>query len=135
MKIHFYNQDREVVMSFSEFNLQTNEPDFHNFVLFKINVNYSFIQASIKTECLDIDFDKFFIDLRRLYNMEIKTVSFVQTIEKNIMINFNLTEFGHILVRVTIKKQIDSTRLQFEYGIDQSFLPELIEEISAVIEQ
>jgi hypothetical protein len=133
--INFYDGDRDIPMSFSEFKIQQNKPDFHDFILFQIDVKHSFIQASISTECLDIDFINFLIDLQKLYRMEVKTISFVQTIEKNIEINFNLTELGHILVRTTLQKQIDSTILQFVYGIDQSFLPELIDEIETVIKE
>lgn len=133
--IHFYNRDSEVEMFFSEFQVQKNKPDFNDFVLFQIDVKHSFVNASINTECLDIDFINFVIDLRKLYRMEVKTISFVQTIEKNIEINFNLTELGHILVSVIIQKQIDSTILKFEYGIDQSFLPELIDEIETIIKE
>lgn len=133
--IKFYNRDRQLEMSFSEFQIQKNKPDFNDFVLFQIDVKHSFIQASIKTECLDIDFVNFVINLRKLYRMEVKTISFVQTVEKNIEINFNLTELGHILVHVTIQKTIDNTILEFEYGVDQSFLPELIEEIETMIKE
>ena len=132
-RINFYNKDRELEMSFSAFKFEINEPNFPNYILFQIDVKHSFIQASIKTECLDIDFKNLLMDLQKLYNFEIKTISFVQTIEKNITINFNLIKFGQILVHVTIQKQIDSTILQFEYGIDQSFLPELISEIEEVL--
>ena len=133
--IHFYDRDRQLEMSFSEFQVQKNKPDFNDFVLFKIDIKHSFVNASINTECLDIDFINFVINLRKLYRMEVKTVSFVQTIEKNIEINFNLTEFGQILVRVIIQGQIDSTILKFEYGIDQSFLPELIDEIETILKE
>jgi len=134
MKIHFYNGYRQLEMFFSEFKIKKNE-SFSDFFSFKINVSHSFIQASINTECLDIDFVNFLIDLQKLYKMEVKTISFVQTIEKNIEMNFNLNDIGGIFVRVTIQKQIDSTILQFVYGIDQSFLPELIDEIETVIKE
>jgi hypothetical protein len=133
MKVHFYNGYRQPEMMFSEFKFQINEPDIPNFVSFQIDIKHSFIQTSINTECLEIDFKNFFIDLQKLYRMEVKTISFVQTIEKNIEINFSLNDVGHIFVRVIIHKQIDSIMLQFEYGIDQSFLPELIGEISTVL--
>ena len=133
--INFYNRDRQLEMFFSEFQVQKNKPDFNDFVLFQIDVKHSFVNASINTECLDIDFINFVIDLRKLYRMEVKTVSFVQTIEKNIEINFNLTEFGQILVRVIIQGQIDSTILEFVYWTDQSFLPELIDEIETMIKE
>ena len=133
--IHFYNGDRELEMSFSDFQVQMNKPDFNDFVLFQIDIKHSFVNASINSECLDIDFTKFLIDLRKLHKMEIKNVSFVQTIEKNIEIIFNLNELGQILVRVIIQKQIENIILKFAYGTDQSFLPELVDEIETMIKE
>ena len=131
--IHFYDKQHQTIMSFSKFNYQINEPDFHNFILFQIDVNYSFFQASINTECLDIDLKNFLIALQKLYNLEIEKISFIQTIEKNIEMHFKLTKFGHIEILTQLRNHIDKSILQFEYEIDQSFLPELIEEIQTVI--
>ena len=133
--LHFYNGDRQLEIVFSKFQVQKNKPDFNDFVSFQINVKHSFVSTSINTECLDIDLVNFVIDLRKLYKMEVKTVSFVQTIEKNIEITFNLNELGQILVRVIIRKQIDNITVVFEYGTDQSFLPELINEIEIIINE
>ncbi len=133
--LHFYNGDRQLEIVFSKFQVQKNKPDFNDFILFQIGIKHSFINTSINTECLDIDLVNFVIDLRKLYKMEVKTVSFVQTIEKNIEITFNLNELGQLLVSVIIRKQIDNITVVFEYGTDQSFLPELIKEIEIIINE
>lgn len=133
--LHFYNGDRQLEIVFSKFQVQKNKPDFNDFILFQIGIKHSFINTSINTECLDIDLVNFVIDLRKLYKMEVKTVSFVQTIEKNIEITFNLNELGQLLVSVIIRKQIDNITVVFEYGTDQSFLPELINEIEIIINE
>lgn len=70
--------------------------------------------------------------------MEVRTASFVQTIERNIELTFKLSEQGKIQVYVMImgaymKDYYDDLTLKFNYGIDQSFLPELIQEIETVI--
>ena len=67
--------------------------------------------------------------------MRVNKISFLQSIENNIQVDFNLNEIGGILVSVRIDDYINSTTLQFEYGIDQSFLPELIEEIETTLEE
>jgi len=133
--IHFYNGDKELEMSFSDFQVQKNKPDFNDFVLFQIEIKHSFVNVSINSECLDIDFTKFLIDLLKLHKMEVRTASFVQTIEKNIEITFNLNELGQILVSVIIQKQIENIILKFAYGTDQSFLPELVDEIETMIKE
>ena len=132
-KINFYNGDRTLIMSFSDFLFQKNMPDFDNFISFRINVKNNFVQASVETESLEDDFTSFILKLRDLYEMRVKQISFVQTIEKNITIDFKQKETKYIDVLVRIDHYIEEATLQFEYTIDQSFLPELIEEIETTL--
>jgi hypothetical protein len=130
-KINFYNGDRALIMSFSDFIFQK----FDNSISFQINVRNNFVQASVETESLEEDFTDFLAKLHDLYEMRVNKISFLQSIENNIQVDFNLNEIGGILVSVRIEDYINSTMLQFEYGIDQSFLPELIEEIETTLEE
>ncbi len=134
-KINFYNGDRTLKMSFSDFLFQKNMPNFDNFISFRINVKNSFVQASVETESLEEDFTNFILKLRDLYEMRVKQISFVQTIEKNIVIDFKQKESEYIDVLVRIDHYIEEATLQFEYEMDQSFLPELIEEIESVLDE
>lgn len=137
-EIHFYNGERKLEMLFSDFQVQKDAPEFHDFYSFQIDVKHLYVSASLRTECLDVDFVRFLEDLRKLYRMEVRTASFVQTIERNIELTFKLSEQGKIQVYVMImgaymKDYYDDITLKFKYGIDQSFLPELIQEIETVI--
>ncbi|MBR6063050.1 MAG: hypothetical protein IKP54_02655 [Bacteroidales bacterium] len=137
-EIHFYNSERKLEMLFSDFQVQKNAPEFHDFYSFQIDVKHCYVSASLRTECLDVDLVRFLEGLRKLYRMEVRTASFVQTIERNIELSFKLLEQGKIQVYVMImgaymKDYYDDITLKFNYGIDQSFLPELIQEIEAVI--
>ena len=134
-KVNFYTGDRKLIMFFSDFLFQKNMPDFDNFISFRINVNNNFVQASVEAESLEEDFTSFILKLRDLYEMRVKQISFVQTIEKNIMIDFKQKESEYIDVLVRIDHYIEEATLQFEYEIDQSFLPELIEEIETTLEE
>ena len=134
-KINFYNGDRTLKMSFSDFLFQKNMPNFDNFISFRINVKNSFVQASVETESLEDDFTNFILKLRDLYEMRVKQISFVQTIEKNIVIDFKQKESEYIDVLVRIDHYIEEATLQFEYEMDQSFLLELIEEIETTLEE
>ena len=134
-KINFYNGDRTLKMSFSDFLFQKNMPNFDNFISFRINVKNSFVQASVESESLEEDFTNLILKLRDLYEMRVKQISFVQTIEKNIVIDFKQKESEYIDVLVRIDHYIEEATLQFEYEMDQSFLPELIEEIETTLEE
>ena len=120
-------------MSFSNFTLQINEPNFPNFISFQIEIKYGCVLASMKTECLVVDFVNFLNHLQKMHKIGEKKISFIQTIEKNIEINLDLNEFGNIGIQVFFCNFVDNIILQFKYEIDQSFLPELIKEINAVI--
>ena len=137
-EIHFYNSERKLEILFSDFQVQKDAPEFHDFYSFQIDVKHCYVSASLRTECLDVDFVRFLEGLRKLYRMEVRTASFIQTIERNIELSFELIEQGKILVYVIImgaylKDYYDDITLKFKYGIDQSFLPELIQEIETVI--
>ena len=137
-EIHFYNSERKLEILFSDFQVQKDAPEFHDFYSFQIDVKHCYVSASLRTECLDVDLVRFLEGLRKLYRMEVRTASFIQTIERNIELSFELIEQGKILVYVIImgaylKDYYDDITLKFKYGIDQSFLPELIQEIETVI--
>ncbi|MDD3405618.1 MAG: hypothetical protein PHH23_05085 [Paludibacteraceae bacterium] len=136
--INFYNESRQEVMIFSNFSVQKNEPNFDNFVSFTVNVNYANFKGTIVTECLQADIENLFRDLQKMYNFKIQTILFIPNIEKQIGLKFNLLENGYIKVAVELLQNIFgnniyTAKLQFEYGINQSFLPELIGEFSTVL--
>lgn len=130
--VNFYNGDRALIMSFSEFSI---ERYISNFISFHVYVKNDIIQASVNTECTEEDFTNFLAKLHDLYEMREKKISFLQSIENNIQIDFNRNEMGSILVSVRIEDYINFTMLQLEYGTDQSFLPELIEEIETTLDE
>ena len=67
-KINFYNGDRTLIMSFSDFIFQK----FDNSISFQINVRNNFVQASVETESLEEDFTDFLAKLHDLYEMRVK---------------------------------------------------------------
>lgn len=71
-KINFYNGDRTLIMSFSDFIFQK----FDNSISFQINVRNNFVQASVETESLEEDFTDFLAKLHDLYEMRVKKSHF-----------------------------------------------------------
>ena len=128
-KINFYNKNREIIMLFSNFYLNKSLEDCLSFA---IDVNYSFIKAHYKIECYLVEFENFIFNLKKLYSRDLKIVYF-EPLERQITLKFNWVDFGNIVVEVKIHNQMDSAVIYFKYEIDQSFLPELIEEISIVL--
>ena len=105
-------------------------------ISFYADVSYTFYKASRKIEDYKAYFDQFLNELRMLYDAKTKIAQFVP-IERELEIYFKQMEYGHILTNIKLNyfnpdNMLQST-LSIQYEIDQSFLPELIKEINAVI--
>ena len=107
-------------------------------IKFFANVSYVFYKASRHIEDYKVFFESFLNELELLYDNKTKIAQFIP-IERQIEIYFKqCDEFGHIDVSIKLNYfDIDYTMyestLSINYKIDQSFLPELIEEISTVL--
>jgi hypothetical protein len=128
-KINFYSKNRAMIMLLSNFHLNKSSEDC---LSFSIDVNYSFIKAHYKVECYLVEIENLVFNLKKLYSKDLKTVYF-EPLERQITLKLNWIDFGNIIVEVQIHNQMDSAIIYFKYEIDQSFLPELIGEISTVL--
>ena len=77
-------------------------------------------------------------ELNLLYEGKIELAKFVP-IERELEIYFRQLDFGHILGTIKVNRfDIDDIMLEstliIQYKIDQSFLPELIQKFSAVLD-
>jgi hypothetical protein len=135
--VHFYNKNREVVMKLYDFSFDNK---YEQVVNFSVDISYVFYKASQNIEDYKVYFESFLQELKMLCDNE-RTVAQFIPIERQIEIYLKQSdEFGHIEVSIKLNHfdidyMIYESTLIINYGIDQSFLPELIEEISAVIEQ
>ena len=132
--IQFYNKNREVVMVLHDF-LIDNESETK--LSFFVDISFSFYKASREIKDYKVYFDKFLEELKMLYEDKIKTAQFIP-IQRELEIYFEKMNFGYILATIKMNYfNLDEVMLQstlsIQYNIDQSFLPELIDEINAVI--
>ncbi len=135
--IHFYDKNRKVVMELSNFSFD-NEQEQR--IKFSSNISYAFYKTSRNIEDYKVYFEKFLKELNLLYANKIKIAQFLP-IEKQIEIYFKQIEFGYIAVSIKLNyldfdnftHNMYESMLVINYEIDQSFLPELIKEISDVI--
>ena len=136
--IHFYDRDRKLVMELSNFSFDNEEEQK---IRFSSSISYAFYKALRDIEDYRICFEDFLKELNLLYENKIKIAKF-QPIERQLEIYFKQLEFGNIAatIRLNYLDFDNSTHYMYEsmlvinYGIDQSFLPELIDEISAVLD-
>ena len=129
--VEFIDSNRKLVFVIDEMCINSNE---YFDLSFMIKINHSFFMAQKTIFCEKERFVNFKNDLMNLYvgkNREL----FFSDYERNIDINMKKDEVGHIVANVTLRDFQDmlESHVFFEYTIDQSFLPELIEEIETTL--
>jgi hypothetical protein len=133
--IHFYDKNRKVVMKLYDFSSNNGQEPT---IKFSVDISYLFYKAFHIIEDYKVYFESFLEELNLLYENKTMIAQFIP-IERQLEIYFKQVEFGHIDVCVKLNDfYIDYTMYQstliINYNIDQSFLPELIGEISAVLQ-
>ena len=133
--ITFYDRERKPIMVLSDFSFNNETiPSIH----FSVNISYFFYKVSREIENYKVYFDDFLNELNLLYEGKIELAKFVP-IERELEIYFRQLDFGHILGTIKVNRfDIDDIMLEstliIQYKIDQSFLPELIQKFSAVLD-
>lgn len=135
--INFYDKNRNIVMELSDFAFDNEQEQK---IRFSSNISYAFYNAQRDIEDYRIYFEDFLKELNLLNENKIKIAQF-RPIERQLEIYFKQLEFGRIAVSIKLN-YLDSdnfthdmyeSMLAINYEIDQSFLTELIGEISAVL--
>ena len=132
--VHFYNNKRELIMTLYDFSFGNEQEPV---VCFAADISYAFYKASRNVKDYKSYFLKFLEELIFLYAGRTTTAQFVP-INRELEIYFKPMENGHIFATIKLNHfNLDYTMLQssllLQYEIDQSFLPELIEEIDTVL--
>jgi hypothetical protein len=136
--MHFYDKSRKLVMELSDFSFDNEEEQK---IRFSSSISYAFYKALRNIEDYRICFENFLKELNLLYENKIKIAKF-QPIERQLEIYFKQLEFGNIAATIKLNyldfdnssHNMYESMLVINYGIDQSFLPELIDEVSAVLD-
>ena len=131
--VEFIDSNRKRVFVIDEMHINSKE---YFDLSFMIKINYSFFGAEKTISCEKEKFVNFKNDLMNLYVGKNGDL-FFSDYERNIDINMKKDEVGHIVANVTLRDFHDmlESHVFFEYVFDQSFLPELIEEIETTLEE
>ncbi|GAB6865250.1 hypothetical protein [Bacteroides acidifaciens] len=131
-EVFFYNWKREPVMQWSDLNIIGVEEA--GLVSFDVKVSKSIFEASIriKTELSElIDFKE---NLAKLFEQNILVVVFTSS-DEDIKIELRREKSGRIYQRFWIRELSARNNLTVNDYFDQTFLPELIDEINNFIMQ
>ena len=101
-----------------------------------VEFNVGAFAGRIGIDAMSYDFANLRKGLTAIYEGRISHYGFV-TMEDELSMDFEMDELGGIAVKVSIAKyryNIDAhfARLEFEYTMDQSFIPEQIREIDEI---
>ncbi len=131
--VEFIDSNRKRVFVIDEMHINSKE---YFDLSFMIKINYSFFGAEKTISCEKEKFVNFKNDLMNLYVGKNGDL-FFSDYERNIDINMKKDEVGHIVANVTLRDFHDmlESHVFWEYVFDQSFLPELIEEIETTLEE
>lgn len=104
---------------------------------FSASISYAIYTAKRGVVDFKIYFVNFLNELKLLYDNKVETAQYVP-LEREIEIYFKQLELGHIVVTIKLNHSVPDyvlcdSSLIIQYEIDQSFLPELIQEIETVI--
>lgn len=125
-------------MELSNFSFDNEEAES---IRFSSSISYAFYKAMRDINDFSFCFENFLKELNLLYENKIKIAKF-QPIERQLEVYFKQLEFGNIAATIKLNyldfdnstHDMYESMLVINYGIDQSFLPELIDEISAVLD-
>ena len=135
--IRFYNKNREVVLELYNFSfINEREPE----VRFSASISYAFYKASRQIEDYKIYFEDFLKKLNLLNIYKVESAQF-SPINNELEIFFCRMDLGQISVSINLNyldfdeytHNTYKSTLSINYEIDQSFLPELIGEISTIL--
>lgn len=135
--IHFYDKSRKLVMELSNFSFDNEQAES---IRFSSSISYAFYKAMRDINDFSFCFENFQKELNLLYENKIKIAQF-RPIERQLEIYFKQLELGNIAATIKLNyldfdnstHDMYESMLEINYGIDQSFLPELINEISVVL--
>ncbi len=129
--INFFDKERNLIVLFKDFQVTTTEA--LRIVTFMGKVDFDFIHFETNFEAEVFDLKNLLFSLEKMYNREIKYATFNPLSGKiRIMLSEN---DGQIKVKVEIYNEVSTCKLEFEYYIDQSFIPDLVKEIEIVIKE
>jgi hypothetical protein len=135
--IHFYNKNRRVVLELYDFSfINAQEP----IMRFSANISYDIYRASREIEDFKVYLESFLNELILLNTNKVEFAQFLP-IDNQLEIYFRRMDLSYISVSIKLNHinfdefthNMYKSTLSINYEIDQSFLPELIEEISTVV--
>lgn len=131
--IHFFNRNRNEILTISEVKIIDCETQCLNYIA---QINYVPINFSKNIKDYLFNLENFKNDLIKLYENQTDSVNYI-SIEGDLRFYIERNHLGQINVELFFQHRGNDEDTEVDvtckYGIDQSFLPELIGEINEVL--
>lgn len=127
--INLKNHENKTIITLSNFIYSETEIRIFDF---DININDDIFTAKTRIESEKYDFVNLLSGLKKLYDFKIKTISFCP-IETQFYLIFKLLDNGQIKVSGYLSNKMSTSKLGFEFISDQTFIPDLVNEIEDVL--
>ena len=101
-------------------------------VAFQLHIEFEFFKAQTLLDAEEHDFINMKECLKKMHKFELKSFIF-NPIGEQLNIQFVLQENGQIKVAVRLNDPMFTGKFEFEYLTDQSFIPNLINEIEIIL--
>jgi len=127
--IHFYNNKRDKIISLKDFHHTSNNNER---VFFNVNIKTTLFVLDICTESEISDFIDFRNGLKKIYSHDLNNIYF-SPLGGDIQIHVTNIE-NELQWKCEIHDNMFTQQIEISYTYDQSFLPELINELSDVLQ-
>ncbi len=127
----FRSIDGDEILKFEHFKL-TYDDDFKR-VVFKLSIDFEFFKAETILDAEEFDFFNMKENLEKIYKKEWNSFIFIP-IDEQIKIQFDLLENEKIKIRVKLCNKMFTCKLEFEFFINLTSVPDLINEIECIFE-
>lgn len=135
-EILFKNNDGIQILKFDNFDFTDDK--IWAFIFFQLHIDFDFFHVTTNVQAEPFDFSNMKKCLEKLYERKWKSFIF-NPIEEQFWMQFELQENGHIKVKAWLKSRLSNPiftgKFEFEFLIDNSFVPDLIKEIENVMDQ
>lgn len=109
-------------------------PTDPEFLLATIKLQVTGINTNIRATFMKDELSQFLSDLQKLYDT-LKYEFILSNLEDNLEVNFSPTPNGQIVLKGYLRTQDYKSSVDFELTTDQTFIPEVINQLRSTLEQ
>ena len=131
-KISFKNQQGTDIIKFDNIKLMFD--DVLKRVVFDLYIDFEFFKAQTSLDAEEFDFMNMKKCLQKIYNKEWKSFVAFKPLEERFIMQLDLQEDGQIKVHSKLFSPMFTGKLEFDFILDQTIIPELIREIDEALE-